>query len=50
MTTENLTAHQASAHLPFWTNLAPAWTQLEETARVPCIRISTGAYQVLGDQ
>lgn len=50
MTAQNLAAHQASAHLPFWMNLAPAWTQFEETARVPYIRVSSGAYQVLGAQ
>jgi len=50
MTAENLAAHQASAHLPFWISLAPAWKQFEETARVPDIRVSKGAYQVLGAQ
>ena len=48
MTEENLAAQWGSEHLPFWASLAPAWTQFEETARVPKVRISGKAYQVLG--
>jgi len=48
MTEENLAAQWGSAHLPFWTSLAPAWVQFEETARVPKVKVSGKAYQVLG--
>ena len=37
-----------SEHLPFWTGLSPAWTQFEETARVPKVKVSCKTYQVLG--
>jgi len=48
MTDENLTAQWGSAHLPFWTSLAPAWTQFDATARVPKVTVSGKVYQVFG--
>lgn len=50
MTEENLAAQWGSEHLPFWSSLAPAWAQFEETARVPKVKVTGKAYQVLGAQ
>lgn len=47
MTEENLAAQWGSAHLPFWTSLAPAWTAFETTGRIPDVRVSGTSYQVL---
>ncbi len=47
MTEENLAAQWGNAHLPFWTSLAPAWTQFEQTARVPRVKVSGKTYEVL---
>ncbi|MBI1254441.1 MAG: 2-dehydro-3-deoxyphosphooctonate aldolase [Hyphomonas sp.] len=48
MTGDNLAAHWGSEHLSFWTALAPAWTGFEQTGRVPRVKVSGKAYQVLG--
>ncbi len=48
MTDETLAAQWGNEHLPFWTSLAPAWTQFNETGRVPKVKLSGKAYQVLG--
>ena len=50
MTEDNLAAQWGSEHLPFWASLAPAWTQFEATARVPDVKVSGKAYEVLGAQ
>jgi murein L,D-transpeptidase YafK len=47
MTAANLKAHSASEHAPFWESLAPAWTQFDETGRVPKVKVSGKSYQVL---
>jgi murein L,D-transpeptidase YafK len=50
MNEANLKAHAASEHADFWQSLAPAWTQFDETARVPRVKVSGKTYQVLGAQ
>lgn len=50
MTEDNLDAQWGNEHLAFWTSLAPAWIQFEETARVPRVKVSGKTYQVLGAQ
>lgn len=50
MTGANLKAHAGNANADFWKSLAPAWTQFEETARVPAVKVSGKSYQVLGAQ
>lgn len=50
MTEARLSSETGNVNADFWTSLAPAWTQFNETARVPRIRVSGGAYQVLGAQ
>lgn len=50
MSTANLKAQEASEHAAFWQSLAPAWTQFDETGRVPRVKVSGKTYQVLGTQ
>lgn len=50
MTEANLRARSADPNTEFWQSLAPAWRQFEETARVPRVKVSGKAYQVLGAQ
>jgi murein L,D-transpeptidase YafK len=50
MTPEALEAEADHPYAAFWANLAPAWTQFAETARVPRVRVVGKAYEVLGVQ
>ncbi len=46
MTATNLKAQAESEHAAFWASLAPAWTQFEETGKVPRVTVSRAKYQV----
>jgi murein L,D-transpeptidase YafK len=50
MTKANLEAYKTSKHSAFWKSLAPAWTQFEETGRVPRVSVSGKTYRVLTTQ
>ncbi|PKP82925.1 MAG: 2-dehydro-3-deoxyphosphooctonate aldolase [Alphaproteobacteria bacterium HGW-Alphaproteobacteria-18] len=47
MTPANLAAHAGSEHAAFWTDLKPVWDGFEATRKVPDIKVSGKAYQVL---
>ena len=46
MTAANLQRHADDPNAPFWRMLAPAWTDFDETGRVPDVRVADGAYEV----
>ncbi len=50
MTAAKLAAEAGHANADFWASLAPAWSQFEDTAQVPRVKVSGKAYQVLGAQ
>lgn len=50
MTEANLRARTSDPNTEFWQSLAPAWSQFEETAQVPRVKVAGKAYQVLGAQ
>jgi murein L,D-transpeptidase YafK len=50
MTQDNLKAHSGSKHAAFWASLAPAWTQFDETGKVPRVTVSGKSYRVLATQ